>query len=157
MSKTIETLYPKTLLLENVVSTRAEVDSPVSMQKAASGLSHFIRTSGARPTGPLIQVTVVGDGPDADRETDSEFLRQASTPITGDGSKYAYTARISLPGCVLARFHGQALDFHIVFNKLAVFAYEHDLELSGKFFAVFVNEDGTTLTADVFASTISGA
>lgn len=157
MSKTIETQYPKTLLLENVVSTKAEVDSPVSMQKAASGLSHFIRTRGAKPRGPLIQVTVVGDGPEADRQTDSEFLRQASTPITGDGSNYTYTARISLSGCVLARFHGEAVNFHIVFNKIAVFAYEHDLELSGKFYAVFVSEDGAMLTADVFASTTSGA
>lgn len=152
MNKAIEIQFPRTLLLDNVVHTRADPNDPTRFQEAVVGLNRFIRAQGAAPRGPLVQVTQVAEEPGAEPRS-SELLRQASLPISGDADRYRFSARLEVAGCVLARFQGDAADLHIVYNKLAVFSYENDIPLSGRFHAVFLEQEGPALSADVFAST----
>lgn len=152
MNRAIEIQFPRTLLLENVVTARVEIDRPTRIQEAALALTRFIRAHGAAPRGPLLQVVR------ADQETGRnppsvDLLRQASAPIVGDGDRYSFDASLEVSGCLLARFQGDAVHLPVAYSKLAVFSYENDVTLAGVFYVVYVEEEGSAITADIFATT----
>lgn len=148
MTDPIEMHYPKTLLLQNVVHARAQTNDPALFHQTAVGLDRFIRSRGAAPVGPLVQVTSV-DG--NSRNTGLELLRQASLPIEAEPGRYAVSPAVEVRGCLLARFRGDVAHLHIVYSKFAVHSYENDLPLAGRFYAVLAEQEGSALAADVFA------
>lgn len=152
MNKTIEIQFPRTLQLENTVRTRAEIDDPSRIQEAATGLNRFIRAGGGAPRGPLVQVVRV-DYATGRNPPINELLRQSSAPIEGDGDQYYFRRSVEVAGCVLARFSGDAVHLQVAYSKIAVFSYENGVPLSGTFYVVFVEQEGSALTADIFAAT----
>gem|GEM_PF-3959795 len=80
------------------------------------------------------------------------MLRQATELIPGE-ARWRSEPYLELRSCILAKFRGDVRHLAIVYNKLAVFAYEHDVSLTGSFYVVFVSEKDSELAADVFAVT----
>ena len=151
MKTPIEIQYPRSLLLENVVSVRVDASDELSIQKAATNLTRFIRSSGARSRGPLLQRSDLSH-PDDRTVMKSELLRQASEPLDANGV-FDFHSRLEISSCVMASFHGRAADLSIVYSKLAVFSYERDVTLSGVFYVVHVADEGPVVSADIFAVT----
>lgn len=152
MSRTIEIQFPRTLLLENAVRTKAEANDPARIHAAAVGLGRFIRAQGAVPRGPLVQVVQL-DRAGGRNPPGNELLRQASAPIDAEGAEFLFIPMVEVGGCVLAKFDGDIIDLHMAYSKLAVFAYENNVALSGTFYVVLVEQEGSAMTADIFATT----
>jgi hypothetical protein len=153
MTRSIETEFPRTLLLQNVASLRLNALEPTEVNRAAAALSRFIRGSGAAPVGPLIQRVGPSGGSAEDRADDILLMRQADAPLTRS-VEIAVDDRLEVPGCVLARFRGDASDIDVVYSKITVVAYENDVVLEGTVHLVFAGEDGMTIAVDAFASTL---
>jgi hypothetical protein len=154
MTRTIETEYPRTIVLENVAQSRPNSLRPDDVRRTAIALSRHIRTSGGAPIGPVIQRVVPqqdASGPDNQETT---LLRQSSTPIVGS-AEVRVDDRIEVNGCVLARFRGDASDIDIISSKLSVFAYEQEIELDGTVYLVFVDDNGMDLSVDAFAPVVA--
>ena len=152
MNKPIEIQYPRTLLLENTVRVRAEIDDPAHIHEAATSLNRFIRAQGAVPRGPLVQVVQV-DHENGRNPPSTELMRQASAPIDGDGERFRFSPAVEVSGCVLATFRGDAAHMQVAYGKLAVFSYENGVPLAGTYYIVLVEQEGTALSADIFAVT----
>ncbi len=148
MTHAIDVTYPRTLTLQNVAHTAFDPQDPVDIKRRAMRLSQAIRAGDAAPVGPLIQRTRADDDVPS-----HELLRQASGPLANMPETVGFTRDLRLPDCVLAQFRGAAADLPIVYSKFAVFAYEQELQLSGTFYTVIVDDDGASVRADVFAAT----
>ncbi|KJQ55160.1 hypothetical protein RS85_00934 [Microbacterium sp. SA39] len=57
--------------------------------------------------------------------------------------------------CSLARFEGEASDLGIVYSAIEVYAYEMELDLTGEFHLIFIEQVDLHVTVDVFASTLA--
>jgi hypothetical protein len=152
MTRTIETQFPRTLVLENVAQLRPRSLEPAEVRRAAITLGRHIRDAGGSPVGPLIQRVRPDPRSSAGREPRHEtvLMRQSDAPTEASGA-IAVDDRIEVGGCVLARFRGDASDLDVVYDKLSVFAYEQEIELDGTVYLVIVGEDGMTLSVDAFA------
>ena len=151
MRRTIQTEHPRTLVLENVVQRPVASLEPALVRDTAIGLARDIRHGGGTPVGPLIQRLAPGEDP-ADPATNGTVLMRQSDTRLQPGP--AVHDRIEVPGCIVARFRGDASDLEVVYAQLAVHAYENDLVLDGTVHLVFLGEDGMTLAVDAFASTV---
>lgn len=159
MTRTIETEFPRTLLLENVAEVRVASLDPVEVRRAAGLLSRFIRDDGGSPVGPLIQRVEPVIEADGSERNETTLMRQSSSRLElppalvgAPAEVVSVSDRIEVVGCVLARFRGDASDIDVVYAKLAVFAYEQELVLDGTAYLVFADESGMTVRVDVFAS-----
>ncbi len=106
-----------------------------------------MRHAGLVPSGPLIQHThLTAKGP---RHFLLRQTRERPTAIAG----FTSSEEQALPLCVFARFEGEAADFGIVYSAIEVYAYEREIDLTGEFHLVFVEQADLHVTVDVFAST----
>lgn len=139
--------HPRELSLVSTVGAAVAVDDLGQARTIAAKLTRDMRHAGSSPAGPVIQnVHVTAGG------TTHMLMRQTrETPGTITG--YVSHPPRTVTDCVLARFDGAATDLGIVYSALAVYAYEHEIDLTGDFHLVFVNQDELNLTVDVFAST----
>jgi hypothetical protein len=156
MRRTIQTEHPRTLVLENVVQRPVETVEPGLVRDTAIALARDIRSGGGTPVGPLIQRLTPGEDPADPATNGTVLMRQSETPLppTALPPGVSVRDRIEVPGCIVARFRGDASDLEVVYAKLAVHAYENDLVLDGTVHLVFVGEDGMNLAVDAFASTV---
>jgi hypothetical protein len=156
MRRTIQTEHPRTLLLENVVERRIATVEPGLVRDTAIALARDIRDGGGTPLGPLIQRLTPREDPDDRTANETVLLRQSKSPLSPSDLSPGVGVhdRIEVPGCIVARFRGDASDLEVVYAKLAVHAYENDLVLDGTVHLVFLGEDGMNLTVDAFAGTI---
>lgn len=151
MNAPIEIRYPRSLILENVVSVEINAADEESIRNAATSLARFLRSNGARARGPLVQKSGprLADGRGAMR---GELLRQSSEPLQAAGV-FKFRTHVEISSCIMASFHGRAADMSIVYSKLAVYSYENDVNLSGTFYVVHVADEGPVISVDVFAVT----
>lgn len=158
MTRTIETEFPRTLLLENVAEARVSALDPIEVGRAATLLSRFIRDHGGLPVGPLVQRVESGTDANGSRPGATTLMRQSSrrlVPPPVPATDITVTGRLEVPGCVLVRFRGDASDIDIVYGKLSVFAFENEVVLDGTVYLVFANESGMTVAVDVFAGVLA--
>lgn len=148
MNTPVMTQYPRDLSLATTVSTLIDSTGAGDLSDVGAALVRAMHRRGMSPTGPLIQhTTLTTDG------TRSEIMRQsrAEEPILIDG--FTTTPARSLSQCVFAHFVGAAADLGVAYSAIAVFAYEHEIVLTGEFHSVFVEQQELHLIVDIFAST----
>ena len=154
MRRIIQTEHPRTLVLENAVERRLTAMEPGPVRDTAMALARDIRDGGGTAIGPLIQRVSPNERTDAPATHETTLIRQSETPLDARlTSEVAVHDRLEVPGCVLARFRGDASDIQIIYSKIAVHAYENDLTLDGTVYLVFVDEDHEDFAVDAFAST----
>ena len=63
---------------------------------------------------------------------------------------YRFEKEVRIPNCLLARFNDEAEKLQFATNKLTLYAYENDLELTGETYIVLIEQQENNLLADVF-------
>ena len=109
---------------------------------------NFVRSHGAQPIGPLVQHILVTKGPKP--EAQMYLLRQANQMITPPGPQYHMDAVLRVKNCLYAHYVGPMARNELATQKLNIYAFEHDIKLSGSAYSIFVSQDDDEGVVDVF-------
>lgn len=139
----------KTLKLTNVLSTEVPLESLKDLLLIVEQMENYIKSKGFQPIGPLVQHNAIsGSGENATIAI--QMLRQANGYINHVDKPYAMASVQRIPNCLYVRFRGSQDKLPLAYSKLQLTAYEEDIPLKGDSYSVFLNEDGDTITADIF-------
>ena len=78
------------------------------------------------------------------------LLRQANQMIPRLDPQYHMDAVLRVKDCLYARFMGPMNRNDLAAQKLNIYAFEHDIKLSGSVYSIFVNQDDDEGVVDVF-------
>lgn len=148
----IEFRENKVLKLTNVLSRKVPTNEIMNQDKQISMLMNWIKAKGYQTVGPLIMYSNVVTGTDAEGQPiiDSRVMIQLNTNNVRLELPYRFEKEVRIQNCLLARFNGNAEKLQFATNKLTLFAYENDLELTGETYIVLLEQQEDKLLADVF-------
>ncbi|MDR1905438.1 MAG: hypothetical protein LBQ27_00780 [Clostridiales bacterium] len=149
---TIEFRENKVLKLINVLSRKVPEAELFSTNKQIMMLQNWIKAKGYETQGPLIMYSTGITGIDADNNPiiDSRLLIQLKTDKVRLEIPYRFEKEIRIENCLMARFNDEAEKLQFATNKLTLFAYENDIELTGESYIVMIKQEEKNLLADVF-------
>lgn len=141
----------KTLKLANVLSyTMVESDFQSNVQCAAQ-MENYIKSKGYQPLGPIIQYSGVGKNAAGEPEMVVRLLRQASGYINHTETPYSMGSVLRVPNCLYVRYRGPLEKLQVAYSKLAVVAFENDINLKGDSYTIFVDQlESEDIVADIF-------
>ena len=145
----IQTAENKTLKLTNVVSRRIQPEEFNNMQIVLTQLHNFIKSSGAQPLGPIIQSFALGE----DHQMHLYMMQQATQLIPRMEAGYSMDAVLRVRNCLYAHYVGPMSQSGLASQKLNILAFEHELELTGTVYTIFVNQDDDEGVVDTFMET----
>ena len=147
----IQTAENKTLKLTNVVSRRIQPEEFNNMQIVLTQMHNFIKSNGAQPLGPLVQCIKLPAGPNPQPEI--YMMQQATQLIPRMEPGYPQDAVLRVRGCLYAHYTGPMSQSGLASQKLNIYAYEHEIELTGTTYSIYVNQDSENGVMDVFMET----
>ncbi|MDR3293729.1 MAG: hypothetical protein LBT20_06500 [Clostridiales bacterium] len=155
----IEFRENKILKLTNVLSRKVPEAELFSQNKQIAMMDNWIKAKGYETQGPLIMYTGCVKGVDGDGKPiiDARVMIQLKTDKVRLELPYKFEQEKRIEHCLFARFNDEAEKLQFATNKLTLFAYENDLELTGETYMVFVKEEGSKLLADVFMPLKNGS
>ena len=145
----IQTAENKTLKLTNVVSRRIQPEEFNNMQIVLTQMHNFIKSNNAQPIGPIVQAMVVGE----DRQMHLYMMQQATQLIPQMDPGYHMDAILRVKNCLYAHYTGPMSQSGLASQKLNIMAFEHELELTGTVYTIFVNQDDDEGVVDTFMET----
>ena len=145
----IQTSENKTLKLTNVVSRRIQPEEFNNMQIVLTQMHNFIKSNNAQPIGPIVQAMVVGE----DRQMHLYMMQQATQLIPRMEAGYTMDAVLRVRNCLYAHYVGPMSQSGLASQKLNIMAFEHELELTGTVYTIFVNQDDDEGVVDTFMET----
>jgi hypothetical protein len=148
----IEFRENKVLKLINVLSRKVPKSEIMSQDKQVVMLMNWIKAKGYQTVGPLIMYSTGITGTDSDGQPiiDSRVMVQLNTSNVRLELPYRFEKEVRIPNCLLARFNDEAEKLQFATNKLTLYAYENDLELTGETYIVLIEQQENNLLADVF-------
>ena len=141
----------KTLKLTNVLSRRVDPNELSSVGVILTQMQNFIKSHSAMPVGPVIQCVKFSAGPSPEPEI--YFMMQVNQLIPRLEPGYQQDAVLRVKGCLYAHFTGPMDHSALAGQKLNIYAYEHEIELTGNVYTIFVNQDEDEGIVDVFMET----
>ena len=147
--KEIKVAENKTLKLTNVLSREIHPEEMASLPVVLTQMHNFIKSNNAQPIGPIVQAMVVGE----DRQMHLYMMQQATQMITQMEPGYHMDAVLRVKGCLYAHFTGPMDHSSLASQKLNIYAYEHEIELTGTTYSIYVNQDSENGVMDVFMET----
>ena len=147
----IQTAENKTLKLTNVVSLRIQPEEFNNMQIVLTQMHNFIKSNGAQPLGPLVQCIKLPSGPNPQPEV--YMMQQATQLIPRMEAGYSMDAVLRVRNCLYAHYVGPMSQSGLASQKLNIMAFEHELELTGTVYTIFVNQDEDEGVVDTFMET----
>lgn len=147
----IQTAENKTLKLTNVVSRRIQPEEFNNMQIVLTQLHNFIKSNGAQPVGPIVQCVKMPAGPNPQPEI--YMLQQATQLIPRMEAGYSMDAVLRVRNCLYAHYVGPMSQSGLAVQKLNIMAFEHELEMTGTVYTIFVNQDEDEGIVDTFMET----
>ena len=138
----------KTLKLTNVLSRRIMPEEFPNINLIVTQMENFVRSHGAQPIGPLVQHILVTKGPKP--EAQMYLLRQANQMITRLAPHYHMDAVLRVKNCLYAPYVAPMARNELATQKLNIYAFEHDIKLSGSAYSIFVSQDDDEGVVDVF-------
>ena len=147
----IQTAENKTLKLTNVVSRRIQPEEFNNMQIVLTQMHNFIKSNGAQPLGPLVQCIKLPAGPNPQPEV--YMMQQATQLIPRMEAGYSMDAVLRVRNCLYAHYVGPMSQSGLASQKLNIMAFEHELELTGTVYTIFVNQDDDEGVVDTFMET----
>ena len=147
----IQIAQNKTLKLTNVLARKIEAEEFANLQIVLTQMQNFMKSNGAQPIGPLVQAVKMGTGPDHVPEL--YMMQQATQMITQMEPGYHMDAVLRVKGCLYAHFTGPMDHSSLASQKLNIYAYEHEIELTGTTYSIYVNQDSENGVMDVFMET----
>ena len=148
----IEFRENKILKLTNVLSRKVQGKELFNQDKQIAMLMNWVKAKEYQTVGPLIMYSTGITGVDAEGQPiiDSRIMVQLNTSNVRLELPYFFEKEVRVTNCLLARFHGEADKLQFATNKLTLYAYENDLELTGETYIVLMEQQENKLLADVF-------
>ena len=147
----IQVAENKTLKLTNVLARKIDASELGNLGVILTQMQNFMKSNGAQPIGPLVQAVKMGTGPDHVPEL--YMMQQATQMITQMEPGYHMDAVLRVKGCLYAHFTGPMDHSSLASQKLNIYAYEHEIELTGTTYSIYVNQDSENGVMDVFMET----
>ena len=148
----IEFRENKVLKLTNVLSRKVPEKELLNQDKQIAMLMNWIKAKGYQTVGPLIMYSTGITGVDGEGQPiiDSRVMIQLNTSNVRLELPYRFDKEVRVTNCLLARFNDEADKLQYATNKLTLYAYENDLELTGETYIVLMEQNENKLLADVF-------
>ena len=147
--KEIKVAENKTLKLTNVLSREIHPEEMASLPVVLTQMHNFIKSNNAQPIGPIVQAMVVGE----DRQMHLYMMQQATQFIGQMEQDYHMDAILRVKNCLYAHYVGPMSQSGLASQKLNIMAFEHELELTGTVYTIFVNQDEDEGVVDTFMET----
>ena len=141
----------KTLKLTNVLSRVVRPEELANLPVILTQMQNFIRSHNAMPVGPIIQCVKMKAGPTPDAEI--YFMQQVNQLIPRLDPGYEMDAVLRVRNCLYAHYTGPMSHSNLASQKLDIYAFEHELELTGNVYSIYVNQDEDDGVLDVFMET----
>ena len=147
--KEIKVAENKTLKLTNVLSREIHPEEMASLPVVLTQMHNFIKSNNAQPIGPIVQAMVVGE----DHQMHLYMMQQATQLIPRMEAGYSMDAVLRVRNCLYAHYVGPMSQSGLASQKLNIMAFEHELELTGTVYTIFVNQDDDEGVVDTFMET----
>ena len=141
----------KTLKLTNVLSRLVRPEELGNLPVILTQMQNFMKSNNAQPIGPMIQCIKVPSGPNPQPEV--YMMQQTTQLIPRMEPGYTQDAVMRAKGCLYAHFTGPMDHSSLASQKLNIYAYEHEIELTGTTYSIYVNQDSENGVMDVFMET----
>lgn len=139
----------KTLKLTNVLSREIRPEEMASLPVVLTQMHNFIKSNNAQPIGPIIQSFALGE----DHQMHLYMMQQATQLIPRMEAGYSMDAVLRVRNCLYAHYVGPMSQSGLASQKLNILAFEHELELTGTVYTIFVNQDDDEGVVDTFMET----
>ena len=148
----IEFRENKILKLTNVLSRKVPEKELLNQDKQVGMLMNWIKAKGYQMVGPLIMYSTGITGVDSEGQPiiESRVMIQLNTSNVRLELPYRFEKELRITNCLLARFNDEAEKLQFATNKLTLYAYENDLELTGEMYIVIMEQQENRIFADVF-------
>ena len=147
----IQTAENKTLKLTNVLSRTLHPEELANLPVILTQMQNFMKSNGVQPIGPLVQAIKPGTGPD--QLPEMYMMQQATQMIPNMEPGYHMDAVLRVKNCLYAHYTGPMSQSGLASQKLNIMAFEHELELTGTVYTIFVNQDDDEGVVDTFMET----
>ena len=147
----IQVAENKTLKLTNVLARKIDASELGNLGVMLTQMQNFMKSNNAQPIGPLIQCIKVPSGPNPQPEV--YMMQQTTQLIPRMEPGYTQDAVMRAKGCLYAHFTGPMDHSSLASQKLNIYAYEHEIELTGTTYSIYVNQDSENGVMDVFMET----
>ena len=141
----------KTLKLTNLLSREIRPEEMASLPVVLTQMHNFTKSNGAQPLGPLVQCIKLPAGPNPQPEV--YMMQQATQLIPRMEAGYSMDAVLRVRNCLYAHYVGPMSQSGLASQKLNILAFEHELELTGTVYTIFVNQDDDEGIVDTFMET----
>lgn len=145
----------KTLKLQNVLSCQIDltVENESIIDTDIDKMNNYIQIHGAKQIGPLIQFSSVAVNEENEAEINMHFMLQSDRFIHNVEPPYRMDSIIRVKNCLYARYIGPSGKVKIAYDKIAVYAFENDIEVEGSNYTIYVeeNKEDETMIVDIFA------
>lgn len=139
----------KALKLTNACICTLKDDDFENIDQVVYKMESYIRAKGAIPRGPLIQCSIVKQNSDGEMDLDVQMILQTDKFINKIEKPYVTESVIRYPDCIFVRYIGDEEKIHMAYDKLNLYAYEENIELTGVTYTIFIGKDGD-FAADIF-------
>ena len=153
MAKKIDVFLSRTIKLSNAVCREvylSDNESPINIE--VERMDNFIKSKGSKPFGPVIQLNKSFVNEDGELDFKIILIRQSQNYINHVELPYSIESVLKEKDCLYTRFQGREEDIKFAYNKLAVFAYEEGIKLTGTSYTVFVDRFDEDVIIDIFMS-----
>ena len=141
----------KTLKLTNVLARKIEAEEFANLQIVLTQMQNFMKSNNAQPIGPMIQCIKMSGGPNPQPEV--YMMQQTTQLIPRMEPGYTQDAVLRVKGCLYAHYTGPMSQSGLASQKLNIFAFENELELTGDVYTIFVILTGFLIVYLLFWST----
>lgn len=143
----------KVLKLQNVLICKLDLtDENMNFNIIVEKMQSYIKVKGAVQIGPLIQHTETYVNEKEELDMEISLMLQCNNYIHSVEEPYRMESVIRVPDCMYCRYIGPEEKMKFSYDKINLEAFENDIELSGKSYTVFVDQNAEegTIVADVF-------
>ena len=147
----IEFKENKVLKLINVLSRKVPAKELFLQDKQIIMLQNWVKAKGYETQGPLIMYSSgIKDMDGEEPIIDSMLMVQLKNSSVRLEIPYSFEKEIRIENCLMARFHDEPEKMRFAINKLTLFAYENNIELTGETYIILINEEDKKMAADIF-------
>ena len=148
----IEFRENKILKLTNVLSRKVPEKELLNQDKQIAMLMNWVKAKGYQTMGPLIMYStgVTGEDSEGHPVIEARVMIQLNTSNVRIELPYRFEKELRITNCLLARFNDEAEKLQFATNKLTLYAYENDLELTGETYMILMEQQENRILADVF-------
>lgn len=151
MANKIEVILSRTIKLTNAVFKELYLsDEDNFIQIEVNKIDNYIKAKGSQPFGPVIQLNKAFVNEQGEMDFKVILIRQSQNFINHIESPLYIESVFREKDCLYTRFIGKESDLKFAYNKLALYAYEEEIQLTGSSYTVFVDRFDDQVIIDVF-------